>query len=86
MQVPWSFRVLHPQDLLDEDANLPRRRRPSQRELRRRRQGHHLQRRQRLAARGRDHQTAVKGRPGVLRGLSQLLSPSEEGGVLGYPG
>ena len=81
VQVSRAVGVVHAQDLLDEDAHFPGRRGPSEGELWRRRQGHHLQRRQDAASGRGDDQAPLQRRSGVLWRLAQLLQPEAEGGV-----
>ncbi|XP_063236263.1 uncharacterized protein LOC134538733 isoform X2 [Bacillus rossius redtenbacheri] len=86
VQVPRAVGLVHPADLLAQDAALPGRGQPPEGALRRRGQGDPGQRRPPLPDGGPHHQAARPRRPGVPGGLARLLPAEPQHGLAGHRG
>lgn len=86
VQVPRPVRLVHPENVPEKDAPVPRGREQAEGAFRRRRQGDRRQRRQKLHARRLDDQAAGQAGPGVFGEDARLLRQQQHDRVVRHAG
>jgi hypothetical protein len=86
MQMSRSLGVMHPEDVLAQDAPLQGGGQPSEGALRRRGQGDRRQRRPELHAGGLVDKAPGQGGPGVLGGVAAFLPAEQHARLVRHPG